>query len=147
MVTRIATVDDLPELIKLGEMFCKESGWGWTYSEENALRSFYTAMVHPEMEIIVSVNEDGNMVGVCMVSTENDFQVQTVGDIMEFYVSKDGRGTGVGRELLKYACDWFDERGCVNVFVKATANIGLDKAFINLFSKYGFKVFSSVLVR
>lgn len=146
MITRLATVDDLPMLIKMGEVFCKESGWGWTYSEENALKSFYTAIIHPEMDIVLCLKDDA-LYGACIVATENDFQVETVGDIAEFYVSPDSRGSGAGRELLKAVCEWFDEKKCVNIFVKATANIGFDQAFVNLFSKYGFKVFSSVLVR
>lgn len=146
MITRVATVNDLPMLIKMGEVFCKESGWGWTYSEENALRSFYTAINHPEMDIVLCLKDD-ELYGACIVATENDFQIETVGDIAEFYVAPESRGSGAGRELLKAACEWFGERKCVNIFVKATANIGFDQAFINLFSKYGFKVFSSVLVR
>lgn len=146
MNTRLATVDDLPMLLKMGEVFCKESGWGWTYSEENAIRTFYTAIIHPEMDILLTEN-DGKIYGGCIVAIENDFQVETVGDILEFYVSPESRGSGAGRELLKAVCEWFDGHGCVNIFVKATANIGFDQAFINLFSKYGFRVFSSVLVR
>lgn len=146
MITRLADVNDLPLLLEMGRVFCKESGWGWTYSEENAIRSFYTSITHPEMDIILCLEGD-KLYGAAIVSTENDFQVETVGDIAEFYVSPESRGSGAGRELLKACCDWFEERKCVNIFVKATANIGLDQAFINLFSKYGFKVFSSVLVR
>lgn len=147
MITRLANIDDLPNLLLMGQVFCKESGWGWTYSEENALKSFYTAIVHPDMDIILTENE-GKFYGACIVSIENDFQVENVGDILEFYVSPESRGTGASRELLKAVCDWFDERKCVRVFVKATANIeSQGKAFENLFSKYGFKVFSSVLVR
>lgn len=146
MITRMATIDDLPLLVEMGRVFCKESGWNWTYSEENAVKTFYTAITHPEMDVVIT-KKDGELLAACIVAFENDFQVEPVGDIVEFYVSPESRGTGASRELLKAVCDWFDAYKCVNVFVKATANIGNDQAFINLFSKYGFKVFSSVLVR
>lgn len=147
MIARKSTINDLPSLVELGKEFMSETNWGWTYSEENALKSYYTHIVHPDCDIIQVNDAEGNLLGAAMVSIENDFQVENVGDIVEFYISPKARGTGASRELMKAICEWFDEMKCVNVFVKATANIGNDKAFINLFGKYGFKVFSQVLVR
>lgn len=146
MICKVANINDLPMLISLGEVFCKESGWGWTYSEENATRTFYTTIVHPDMDTLLVMDGD-KVLGACIVSVENDFTVETIGDVVEFYVSPDSRGTGAGRELMKFMCDWFDERKAINIFVKSTAHIGEGKAFENLFSKYGFNVFSHVLVR
>lgn len=146
MICRVATINDLPQLVALGEIFCKESGWGWTYSEENATRTFYTSIIHPETDTLL-IEEKGELLGAALVAVENDFQVETVGDIIEFYMSPKSRGTGASRELMQYMCDWFNGHKAVNVFVKSTANIGEGKAFENLFAKYGFKVFSHVLVR
>lgn len=147
MIARKSTINDLPELVKLGQEFMDETRWGWTYSPDNALRSYYTHITHPECDIIQVNDENGVLLGAAMVSIENDFQVENVGDINEFYVSAKARGTGASRVLMQALCDWFDEMKCINVFVKATANVGNDQAFINLFNKYGFKVFSQVLVR
>ena len=144
---RRAELKDIPNLIELGREFITEGSWGWTYSEENAAKSFFTCISSPDYAILIS-EENDSLLGAVIVSYENDFQVDNVGDILEFYVSKKGRGKGVGRELLKAACDWFDEHNCVHVFTKATANIGSQgKAFQNLFVKFGFCVFSDVLVR
>lgn len=147
MIVRKSGINDLPALLELGREFISETQWGWTYSEENALKSFYTHIVHPDCDIIQVTSDEGELLGAGMVSIENDFQVENVGDIVEFYMSPKARGTGASRELLKGMCDWFDENECVKVFVKATANIGNDAAFINLFKKYGFQVSSVVLVR
>lgn len=144
---RKAELRDMTNLIELGREFISEGSWGWTYSEENAAKSFFTCINSPECDILIS-EEDGVLLGAVIVSYENDFQVDNVGDVLEFYVSKAGRGKGVGRELLAAACRWFDEHNCVQVFAKATANITEQgKAFQNLFGKFGFNIFSDVLVR
>lgn len=142
-----ATLEDIPELLDLCRQFLEESNWGWTFNEDNAIKSFYTNIVLPDCDILQIKNDDGELLGCVMVSIENDFQTENVGDIQEFYIRPEARGTGAGRELLKAACEWFDENKCVRVFVKATANIGKDAAFVNLFKKYDFEVFSVVLVR
>lgn len=142
-----ATLDDIPELLALAKQFLTESNWGWTFNEDNAIKSFYTNIVLPECDVLQIKDDKGEVLGCVMVSIENDFQDENVGDIQEFYIKPEARGTGAGRELLKAACDWFDDNKCVNVFVKATANIGKDAAFVNLFKKYNFEVFSVVLVR
>lgn len=147
MRTRLAVIDDIPEMVKIGCDFLQESAWGWTYNEDNAERTFYLSIVHPETDTLVVTDDEGKILGVCIVSFETDFQSEHVGDIIEFYITKEGRGNGAGRALVQAACDWFDKNKCVNVFVKSTANIGQGKAFENLFSKYGFKIFSTVLVR
>lgn len=145
-MTRKATINDLPRLIEIAEQFLNESNWDWTFNKENAVKTFYTSIMHPECDTIVS-EKDGKIEGLCIVSYEQDFTDEKIGDIVEYYVTPEGRGTGLSRELLQGVCEWFDGYECKNVFVKATANIGKDAAFINLFNKFGFNVFSKVLVR
>lgn len=145
MIERKANINDIPQLLEVTKSFLLESQWGWTYNEANSINSFLLAITHDDMDVIVV--DDSGIKAVSVLSTESDFTNEIVGDIVEFYVMPDARGTGAGRALLKASCDWFDEKGCVNVFVKATANIGNDTAFINLFKKYNFNVFSKVLVR
>lgn len=146
MIVRKSTINDLPSLISLGRSFLEESSWGWTYNEDNAARSFYNYMNHPECACLQVMDGD-KLLGCSMIAYENDFQDETIGDINEFYILPEGRGTGAARELLSAVCDWFDSHNCKNVFVKSTGYIGQNKAFENLFGKYGFKVFSVVMVR
>lgn len=147
MISRLAVETDLPKLVDLGREFMTEGRWGWTYNDRNAARTFLLSIIHPECDVVI-IDNDGEIVGACIVSYENDFQVERVGDIVEFYISKSARGSGAGRMLLDASCEWFDKQGCVNVFVKATGNIeNAGKAFQNLFAKQGFKVFSDVMVR
>lgn len=147
MISRLANETDLPKLVELGREFMTEGRWGWTYSDRHAARTFLTCMLHDECDVIV-IDDNGDIVGAVLVSYENDFQVENVGDIIEFYISRKARGTGAGRMLLDAACEWFDSHKCVNVFVKATGNIeNAGKAFQNLFAKQGFKIFSDVMVR
>lgn len=147
MIARLADEKDLPKLVELGREFMTEGRWGWTYSDRNAARTFLTCIIHHECDVIV-IDNDGDIVGAVLMSYENDFQVENVGDIIEFYISKRARGTGAGRMLLDAACEWFDKQNCVNVFVKATGNIEANgKSFQNLFAKQGFKIFSDVMVR
>lgn len=147
MIVRTAEILDIPECLRIGRMFCEESNWGWEFNEDNALRSFYTAITHDDMDIIGVFDKD-NIVGIAIVSKENDFTTEALGDIIEFYVCKEFRKTTCARDLLNRVCEWFDNKGCKNVFVKSTGNVdGQSKVFENLFKKFGFNVFSSVLVR
>lgn len=141
-----ATIEDVPEMVEVARRFLTESSWGWTFNEYYAARSFVNFINHPECEVL-NVKKDGKILATAMIATENDFQDETVGDVSEFYVMPESRGTGAGRKLLEAACEWFDSRNCVHVFVKSTGNIGQSAAFENLFKKYGFEVFSHVLVR
>lgn len=147
MICRTATINDLPNLVDIAKEFMAETNWGWTFNEDFSLESFYKSIIHPECDVVLCLSDGNELLGAAIVAIENDFQVESVGDILEFYISAKARGTGAGRELLSSMCKWFDSRKCVNVFVKATANIGNDQAFINLFKKFGFKVSSVVLVR
>lgn len=148
MIVKKSTIDDIPALVDLGRQFTAESAYGWEYSPENAAKSFELAITHPECACIHITNDDGVMIGAALISFETDFTTNRIGDINEFYISAEGRGSGAGRLLLDTCCVWFDFMGCEQVFVKATGNIeSQGRSFENLFSKYGFKVFSSVLVR
>lgn len=147
MITRLAVESDLPHLVAIGREFMEEGKWGWTYSDSRAAKTFLTSILHPECDTVV-IEKDGKILGAAVLSYENDFQIENVGDIVEFYITKEARGTVAGRMLLDASCDWFDKNNCVNVFVKATGNIENNgKAFQNLFAKQGFKVFSDVMVR
>ncbi len=147
MIARLAVESDLPQLVTIGKEFMAEGRWGWTYSDRNAARTFLMAILHNECDVIV-IDKDGEIIGMAVVSFENDFQAENVGDIVEFYIAKKERGTGAGRMLLDAVCKWFDDHNCIHVFVKATANIKENgKLFQNLFAKQGFKIFSDVMVR
>lgn len=137
---------DIPKLIEIAKDFLDESQWDWTFSETNALESLTMGIMHPDCSVF-HVEDDGEIVGFGAVSFENNFYVERQGDVIEFYISPKARGTQAARILLKAMCEWFDKSDCKNVFVKATGNIGQDNAFVNLFGKFGFKVFSQVLVR
>lgn len=146
MIVKKSQLKDIPHLVGLAKDFLEESKWDWTFSEANALQSFNMGVTHPDCAVF-HVEQNGEILGFCAVSFENDFYVERQGDIIEFYISKPLRGTQAARMLLKEVCQWFDDNECKNVFVKALGNIGEDGAFVNLFSKFGFKVFSQVLVR
>lgn len=147
MIVRVATEEDIPALIDIARVFCEESKWGWTFDSFNAANSFFTAIRHNDM-IVFGVFDDDKIVGFTLASIECDFTVETIGDIVEFFIHPTARGTKAGRSLLVKVCEWFDQKKCKSVFVKSTGNVDRqDIVFQNLFKKFGFKVFSNVLVR
>ncbi len=146
MVIRPANIYDIANLCTLAQQFVIENKWDYTFSKENAERSFYNYMFSGETDVFVC-DLDGVLVGFALVAIDVDFHNEKMGYVSKFYVCKEHRGKSIGRKLIEYCCEWFDKHGCVTSHATETGNIGENKLFSNLLKKYRYKFCGESLVR
>lgn len=146
MIVREATAADLPGLLEIAKEFIAETGYGWTYDEDAASRRFLLHIEYPEGAVIVA-EESGELAGLAILAHDQDFMAQRLGYVVKFYVRAPYRGTIAARGMVVGAVEWFQHNLCWMAFATATANIGEDKLFANLFGKFGFKAIGPTLIR
>lgn len=129
------------------ETFINETSYPITYNYSNAREYIWRIYNDSYSDIIVSYDKDNIFTGFAIVHTDNETHTEYFGYVAKFYVMPSARGTGAGRQLLKEVVDWFDQRNCVVSFATATAGIGQDQSFINLFQKYQYKNIGGTLIR
>lgn len=144
---RKATEHDLIALCTLAEDFVRETKWGYTFSLDSAKNSFLNYIYCDETDVLVVVNETGIIFGLALVALDHEFHNERIGYVSKFYIAPEGRGMSAGRVLASACCDWFDNHDCITSHATQTGNIGQDKAFENLLSKFGFTSFGNSLVR
>ena len=137
MIPRTGADCDLDDLIAMAEEFVAESGHGWTYDPIITKQTYQVYLASPATDIIV-VEDKGVVMGAAMVAAERDFCLETLGYVAKFYRRRAHRGTMAGRMLCEAITAWFRTHACWAAFVTATAGVGQDKQFINLFAKFGW---------
>jgi len=85
--------------------------------------------------VIFVAEEDGKLVGLCWCSIV-DRGVDKQGEIAEFYVEREYRSKGIGKELIAVAKQLFIEEQVVVAFVWTHHG---NKAAIELYKNAGFK--------
>lgn len=139
MIIRNAILEDIPQLVAFGARFNAESGYGWTYSPENAAATYALFIEHKQTTCLV-IESKCELMAAAVLAVSAEFSVETIGFFQKFYCFPKARGTGASRMLVGACMDWFASRRAVSVFVTATGNIDgkRDRQFENLFAKFGF---------
>ena len=111
MIIRRASIDDLPELMRLGELMRQESESAFppidpAYTRQVAELTFNL----PEYAVFVA--DDGCLIGMitCMISGYV-FSPVKIATTDLFFVQPDRRGLKAAKMLLKAYTTWADERG------------------------------------
>ncbi len=117
--------------------FCNETGYTAEYSSGKALADIWKVYNAPNTAIFCNYRND-KLAAVAFCQLDDLFMVNTFGYIVKFYVMPEARGTTAARELMQEITDWFDEQGVTDSFSTATANIGLNKHYVNLLRKFGY---------
>lgn len=134
---RMATLDDLPMLMAMGQQFVDESRWGVKFDPARAEHTIRAYITLPIAAVLLAEHE-GKCLGGAMLVLEWDCQDKPFGMWGKFYMLPEARGTRASRMLARACVDWFDAKGCVASFTGATANIGNDRLFANLMKKVGY---------
>lgn len=139
--------EDVLSVIYLAEQFHAELQWPYTFSIERSAQRIQGYRHNPDTDLLVA-EIDGRIVAGAEVAFDYEYSIERVGYLSKFYVSPEGRRTTVGVRLIRACNEWFDDKGCVNSFATATANIPeLGKAFDNLLVRNGWEVCANTLVR
>lgn len=145
--------EDIEAFLITAETFFNESRYG----SLNANRENYTAIVrksveHPDVvAILLAYTPDWKQVaGYAILNTFNDYTEEPMGDMYQFYVHPEHRGSMAGRKLAQAVVTMFDAWKCPISHVCADTGIdnGLSvKLFRNLFAKMGYKETGIMMTR
>jgi len=139
---RIATLDDMPELLQFAQNHIAESDWGYHYNEQRAIASFDKYITCDETDVLLYEGK-----GHAIVAWDDEFHDERLGYILKFYVSPEARGKGVSRELMGACNAWFDHYGCEETIVTDDFGKNGNKIFKNLAAKYNYHPNGEVLIR
>lgn len=99
------------------------------------------ASAYPTVRAFVYM-DSGACRGYAIINCSDDFTQELIGDMYQFYVRPDARGSEVARSLRDAVCKQFDEWGCAISYVCADTGIDDGRSvsmFRNLWAKAGFK--------
>lgn len=93
---------------------------------------------------------DGKIVGYVLVYYQTDFTEERIGEMFQFYVEPEQRGSGVARALVDEAVKQYKEWGCVRAYCEASPGIAMRDhlgLFKNLWGKFGYEQIGITLMK
>jgi len=136
---RLATLDDLEELLEIADNFISETEYDIVYSRKHSANHYSQYISIPQADIILAVED--RIVGVVLIGASSEFQEQPFCYIAKFFVHPEGRRTPAARLLNDAIKIWAKFHDCSHIFVTATAGLNdrEQRLFINLMKKAGYK--------
>ena len=137
---RLATLDDMPELIRLAQAYSAESQQHRELSFERTREAFEAHIGNPESAVYVAVGTDG-LAAASIVMLDRSFTVRPQAIVGYFYVLEPYRGTPLARNMLAQCSVFAENAGCIHVWAGAHALIDnrSTQMFQNLCAKQGFQ--------
>lgn len=141
---RPAKSEDLYPLCDMAERFIAESGLPYTYDPDLTRDTFWEGMNNG---ILIVDDQDGILSGAIMGYMGRDFCKEYDAYITKLYIEKEFRGSPIARKLVKAFLKETSE--ATLVFTSATAGMGerIEKLYVRLFERSGFKVLGRILVK
>lgn len=137
---KVATLNDLPTLLKLAQRHISESDWNYTYNENKAIASFVKYIESKESDVLLLGDK-----GLAIIAYDDEFHDERLGYIMKFFI--DPTVKGAGRQLMD-ACDaWLEIHGTQEDVATDSFGPKGNKLFKNLMAKYDFFPSGEVLTR
>lgn len=145
---RRAVPSDLEQLVSCAKLFTNESGLPLTFNDAKA-RAAIWAMLHTDALDFIVDAEDGVVVGVVIVTYESTYYDETCAYVDKLFVHREFRGRGTSDALVEAVVDACRKRGASLIFASATAGMGeaIEKLFVRLFRRHGFKVLGRIIMR
>jgi GNAT superfamily N-acetyltransferase len=136
---RMATVEDVPQLVDLFDRFFHESQYAshLEYSRENSRRYLEQAIGTGMSPHILAVL-DGAIIGELSYHIDRSFLVEPMAILNEFYVIPEFAGTPVGRALVAAAmdiCRDVEKAKCFHLVLSSGHKRA--RTLVNLFKKFG----------
>lgn len=153
-LVREAMQSEIPAIVELAGEFFKESNFsrsGLTVDLAAYRKTIENYWRYPSVMSIVALCRDtGQLLGYVHIYCQRDYTVELVGEMYQFYVRPDARGTLVPRELVRAACAQFDAWGCKRSYAECAPGLPDQKSvktFANLWGKFGFKQIGITMLR
>lgn len=103
---------------------------------------------HPFCAALVAY-VNGDMAGYSLIYAQNDYTVEMVGELFQFYVRPEYRQTLVARKLVEASKKQYNEWNCARAYCEASSGIAVPKylkLFENLWKKHDYKVHGVTLM-
>lgn len=142
---------DIDSFIECASRFIEESRYGVLEPDMKQYRRIILKALKRRGWVRILVAKDGErVVGYTILSLCLDYTAKPFGDMYQFYVLPEYRGTRVGRTLASMVAEQFDLWGCQISHVCADAGMDEDTTmhlFHNLFAKKGYKRTGIIMTR
>lgn len=112
---------------------------GTVYSDPTTDKLY--ELFQKDNSILFVAEEEGRIVGTCGVFPTNGLPDKTL-EIVKFYVSKEVRGTGVGRTLYTMAEEHARSLGIAQLYIESTPAF---RHAVSLYKKIGYQSLSAAL--
>jgi GNAT superfamily N-acetyltransferase len=144
---RMATVDDVPQLVDLFDRFFHESQYAThlQYSRDNATQYLSHVIATGMSPHIVAVL-GGAIIGELSYHIDRSFLVEPMAILDEFYVIPEFAGSPVGRALVAAAmdiCRDVEKAKCFHLVLSSGHK--RSKTLVNLFKKFGAQEIGTVM--
>lgn len=153
-IVREAMHSEIPAIVRLAKDFFDESNFsrsGLTADLDAYRRTIENYWRYPSVKSFVALDSDnGDLLGYVHVYMQQDYTVEKVGEMYQFYVVPRARKTPVTRELVAAACHQFDEWGCARSYCECAPGLPDEKSiktFSNLWRKFGYVEVGVTLMR
>jgi len=142
----LATVEDIPDLVRLFQTFFRESHYQPTlkFSAEVATKYLQRAIGSGFSPHIIALH-DGMIVGVISYHFDESFSEAPLAVMDEIYALPAYRQSPVGRALVHAAMDLAKSEGAACIHIPLTSGHEAMPTLVNLFKKFGAEVIGVVM--
>lgn len=147
-----AGYDEMSDIMEMSGRFFEESNYkGITSFDHDKLRSnLFMAWAGQDFVTLIVHHAFGTPVGYAHVRREDIFTKESIGELYQFYILPEYRGTGAARALRDAVAAQFADWGCALSYVECGAGLDSlknDVLFFNLWGKIGYKFLGRALYR
>lgn len=151
VVIDYATKEDLDELFQLAERFWYESNFdGKTTLQPDRWKQTLINHIDNPATAAITAWVNGKIVGYVLIYYQTDYTVEPIGELYQFYVSPEFRGTPIARALVEQADLQFKRWGCARAYCEASPGMSFRDhlgMFANLWGKFGFEKIGVTLMK
>lgn len=146
---RRCRLQDIEKLMELAAQFFAESDFSdLTYDPALFKRHMVEYATRPDCALITAWISN-LMVGYVVITATREFTAEPIGEMYQFYVMPEYRGTGASRELVKAADAQWQAWGCCRSYSEAAPGMSEknNKLFANLWKKQGYKDTGIIMIK
>jgi GNAT superfamily N-acetyltransferase len=135
---REATLQDFPQIAKLGRLMHEESSYSGLEFSESRLYVVFELYIREPDRLIILAERDGEILGLYAgYVSKYYFSEELVANDIAWFVVKEKRGSSIGLKLLNIFERWAKAKGVSEIRIKYSTDIN-PKAFDSLMSKRGY---------
>lgn len=140
-IFRVATQEDIPELLALGEQFFGESEFGnFTEFAPDHMLVVLDEMINKPSFVTSVFRPDGQIRGFIAFTMDMSYTKDPIGLLFLLYVTPEYRKSPAGRNLVEYALAQAKAIGCKAFYAGGMSGVpGTKKSIGNMFRKIGFE--------